>query len=216
MRKLVIAATLLALPAMLLSQDAADRWEPDIQKFEQETKTNPPPKDPIVFYGSSSIRKWDLEKWFPKMPVVNRGFGGSTTADAIQYAERVVYPLKPKTVVLYEGDNDIGRGMTGPMVFQDFKKFATDLHSALPDTKLVFIAIKPSLRRRHLLNQMRTANLKIYEMSLVTPWLEYVDVDAPMLDKDGEPRPELFVEDGLHMTEAGYEVWTKALKPYLK
>jgi len=215
MRKLALIL-LAALPAVVLAQGDPDRWEPAIQAFEEQDKENPPPDDPIVFYGSSSIRRWDLDKWFPDLPAVNRGFGGSTTADAIRYAPRIVYPLDPEIVVLYEGDNDIGRGMTGPMVFEDFKTFAQEFHEELPDAKLVYIAIKPSLRRRHLLDQMRAANLKVWEMSVVTPWLEYVDVDAPMLEEDGEPRPELFVDDGLHMTEKGYEIWTEAVRPHLE
>jgi lysophospholipase L1-like esterase len=36
-----------------------------------------------------------------------------------------------------------------------------------------------------------------------------------MLGDDGKPRPELFLKDGLHMTEAGYAVWTKLILPHL-
>jgi lysophospholipase L1-like esterase len=43
----------------------------------------------------------------------------------------------------------------------------------------------------------------------------YVDVATPMLGADGEPRPELFIVDGLHMSAEGYALWTTVLKPVL-
>jgi hypothetical protein len=37
-----------------------------------------------------------------------------------------------------------------------------------------------------------------------------------MLDATGKTRPELFIEDQLHLKPAGYVIWTKVLTPYLK
>jgi lysophospholipase L1-like esterase len=36
-----------------------------------------------------------------------------------------------------------------------------------------------------------------------------------MLNQDGTRMPELFIEDGLHMNEKGYEVWTKKVRESL-
>ena len=205
---------LLALP--LAAQDAADRWEPAMQAFEKADKADPPKKGGVVFYGSSTVRRWDLEKSFPGKDYVNRGFGGSTTPDAIRYLSRVVLPLEPRVIALYEGDNDIGRGETAPRVFQNFKTFVERVRARSPKTKIVFLAIKPSLARWHLINQVRAANLLIREYTYTDPRLAYVDTDEPMLGEDGEPRPELFVEDGLHMSDEGYAIWTRLTEPHLK
>jgi lysophospholipase L1-like esterase len=187
-----------------------------MQAFEKADKAKPPAKGGVVFYGSSTIRRWDLAKSFPGKDYVNRGFGGSSTPDAIRYLDRIVIPLRPRIIVYYEGDNDIGRGGTGPQVFADFRTFANKVHAALPETKIVYLAIKPSLARWHLVNQMRTANLLIKEYTYSDPRVMYVDTDAPMLGPDRKPRPELFVEDGLHMSEAGYSIWNKLVAPHLK
>jgi lysophospholipase L1-like esterase len=213
MRPLALCLALAALP--LAAQDDPNRWEPAMQAFEQADKAHPPNKGGVVFYGSSTIRRWDLEKSFPGKDYVNRGFGGSTMPDAIRYLGRAVLQLQPKTIVLYEGDNDIGRGGTGPEVFRDFRTFVKQVHAALPNTKIVYMAIKPSLARWHLVNQMRAANLMIQEYCYGDPLLVSVDTDAPMLGKDGKPRPELFVEDGLHMSAAGYAIWNKLVAPHL-
>jgi lysophospholipase L1-like esterase len=37
-----------------------------------------------------------------------------------------------------------------------------------------------------------------------------------MIGAKGEPKPEFFVEDGLHMTPEGYKAWTAMLRPHLK
>src|SRR5579859_3047551 len=69
------------LPANSVAQQDSRKWEKDIAAFEASDRTNPPPKDCIVFVGSSSIRFWSsLKEDFPGLPVVNRGFGGSELA----------------------------------------------------------------------------------------------------------------------------------------
>ena len=68
---------------------------------------------------------WDLDKYFPKLNGVNRGFGGSEIADSIHFADRIIIKHRPKKVLLYAGDNDIAKGKTAEIVFNDFKKFFT-------------------------------------------------------------------------------------------
>ena len=184
-----------------------ERWEKAIAAFEKSDAKSPPPKHAILFVGSSSIRKWDLKKSFPKLPVINRGFGGSQIADSVHFADRIVLKHKPKIVVLYAGDNDVAAGKPPQRVAADFRRFVQTVHKSLPRTPILFIAIKPSLRRWKLVGKMRQA---------ANDRLTFIDIDAPMLGKDGKPRPELFVKDGLHLSPAGYAVWAKALRPYLK
>ncbi len=186
-----------------------------MQAFEKADKADPPPKGGLVFIGSSSIRKWDLAKSFPDLHAVNRGFGGSQISDSIRYADRILIPLKPKTVVLYAGDNDIAAGKSVDEVVADFKTFVAKVHGALPQTRILFIAIKPSLKRWNLVDQMRDANSRIQKICENAGYLQFIDIDGAMLGPDGKPRPELFVEDGLHMTGLGYAIWTQKLKPYL-
>ena len=192
-----------------------DRWEEDIAAFEAADLQQAPPREGIVFIGSSSIRLWKLDDYFSGLPVVNRGFGGSQLADSVRYADRILLPYKPKVVVLYAGDNDINAGESPEKVAGDFKEFVSKVHGALPETRIIFIAIKPSIQRWHLVETMRRANGLIREVIETDPRLVYVDIDAPMLGADGKPRPELFLEDGLHMQPAGYDIWAALLRPHL-
>ncbi len=195
--------------------EQADRWEEAIQTFEKADSANPPPKGGVVFYGSSSFRRWDLEKSFPEMGLVNRGFGGSQMSDAVRYLDRAVLPLEPRTIFVYEGDNDIGRGKSSETVVADYRAFVEKARAALPEVKIVFVSIKPSIRRWELIDKMREANARIEEIAEGDALLEYIDVDAPLLGADGRPRADLFVEDGLHLNDAGYAIWADLVRPHL-
>jgi iduronate 2-sulfatase len=191
-------------------------WEKEIQGIEQRDKEKPPAEGGIVFAGSSSIRIWNLAKSFPDLPVVNHGFGGSQIADVTHFTDRLVLKLKPRVVVFYAGDNDIAAGKSPAQVADDFRGFAATVHRELPKTKVIFLAVKPTPARWKLYDVQTKANALVEASCKGNEWLTFVDVVKPMLGADGKPRPELFVKDGLHMTEEGYKVWTELVKPYLK
>ncbi|MCC9137146.1 SGNH/GDSL hydrolase family protein [Pontibacter silvestris] len=191
-------------------------WESEIREFEKKDSLSMPAPGGIVFTGSSSIRKWEtLNQDYPNRPVLNRGFGGSQIEDAVEYFDRIVAKYQPRQVVLYSGDNDIASGKSPDVVLKDFKKFAEQVKQKLPDAELVFLSIKPSLARWDMYDKMQEANRKIEKYASGRNWIKYVDVASPMLGADGKPMPELFVEDGLHMTREGYKLWTGILEPYL-
>src|SRR5687768_11380482 len=81
----LLGACLLAatLPYAVRGADApTERWEEAIRKFEAADLSHPPPKDGVLFVGSSSIREWKLDESFPGKNYVNRGFGGSQLSDS--------------------------------------------------------------------------------------------------------------------------------------
>jgi lysophospholipase L1-like esterase len=213
---------LLAVPGVLsrqlLAQNNQDRWEPAIQKFEEADKVSPPPQNAIVFIGASSIVRWNLKESFPELgaQAINRGFGGSLAADSTRYADRIVIPYKPRMVVFYAGDNDVEANHTPQQIADDFTAFERKVHAALPETQIVFISIKPSIRRFPWIEQIKGANALVKQYCATHPNLTFVDIVPQMLGSDGKPRKELLVEDGLHMTPAGYKIWNDALRPILQ
>ena len=210
--------TLIALCSISIGQEAKEApFEKDIRAFEAADKTQAPPRGAVLFVGSSSIRMWKtLEKDFPDLTVINRGFGGSTIRDSIRYAHRIVVPYEPKRIVLYAGDNDIAQGKTAEQVLGDFKEFVATVRAKLPGARIDFVAIKPSIRRWGMVDQMREANRLVREYAAVEKNLGYIDIFTPMLGDDGMPRKELFIEDGLHLNGKGYELWTKVVGEALR
>ena len=196
----------------------ASRWESDIKKFEDADKAAPPPQNAIVFVGASSIVRWNLHESFPELgnQAINRGFGGSLAADSTRYADRIVIPYQPRMVVFYAGNNDVEANHTPAQIAGDFAAFERKVHAALPATQIVFISIKPSIRRFRWIEQIKGANALVRQYCADHPHLTFVDIVPQMLGADGKPRKELLVADGLHMTPAGYKIWNDALRPILQ
>jgi lysophospholipase L1-like esterase len=211
---------LAACAAVAFSQQApapANKWEAEIKKFEEADRLQAPPRGAVVFVGSSSVRMWkDVAADFPETKVINRGFGGSELSDSTYFADRIIAPYHPRMVVLYAGDNDLAAGKTPQQVFEAYKAFVSRVRAKLPDVKIAFISIKPSLARAKLMEQMRTANELIREYAAKGKNLVFIDVFTPMLNAEGQPRPELFIQDGLHMNRKGYDIWRGAVAPYLR
>jgi lysophospholipase L1-like esterase len=154
---------------------------------------------------------------FPNVPVLNRGFGGSTLADVVYYEDRIVLPYRPHLVVLYAGDNDLAQGRTPDQVLGDYRAFVTRLRSVLPSTtRLVYVSIKPSPSRRQFIALAGETNQRIRAEIAKDSLTTYVDVFTPMLNAANQPRPELFVADSLHMSRAGYLLWRSLLQPVIR
>jgi lysophospholipase L1-like esterase len=196
---------------------AARPFENEIKAFEAMDKTNPPPTGAVLFIGSSSIRLWKtLADDFPKHRVINRGFGGSQIIDSVNYADRIVLPYKPRLIVLYAGGNDINAGKSSEQVFADYKAFVKKVHAALPKTRIDYISIAPNPARWAQVERVRAANNLIEAYTKTDKGLVFIDVFPKMLGEDGQPRPEIYGPDRLHMNAKGYELWKGLVGPYLE
>jgi len=212
---LLCASSVAAQPAPRRVEGTVDRWEKDIAAFEAADKMSPPQKGGIVFVGSSTIRRWDTALYFPDLKIINRGFGGSDMVDAVRYVDRIVIPYEPRLVVVYSGDNDISAGWTSEDVAIQFERFTRAVHAKLPQTRILLIAVKPSLLRWTQIDRMRMANTMMRAYCERDDRLAFIDFDTLMLGWDEKPRRELFVEDGLHLTAQGYQLWSTVLRPWL-
>ena len=195
------------------------RFEGEIRKFEEADAKAPPAKGQILLIGSSTIRGWNTAKAFPapKWGVLNRGFGGSTIREVDHYAARILFPYEPRLVVLYAGDNDIGKfKMSQGEVLADFDEFYARFRGRLPETRLVFLAIKPSTQRVADWPDMAEVNAAIIDRARLDPLLDFCDIATPTLDASGAPRDELLKSDGLHYNEEGYQMLRTLLLPFLQ
>lgn len=192
-----------------------DWYEQEVAWMESRRLKRPPPRGAVVFYGSSSVRLWStLKQDFPGLDVVNAGFGGSTMAACAHFAERLVVPLVPRSLLLYAGDNDLGDGRSPGDVLASFRGLTAKLDRHLPGLRLGYLSIKPSPARHHLQAAMGEANRLIREDIERRPGAFYIDLMTPMLDDRGRPRPELYHEDGLHLSEEGYRLWRELVEAH--
>jgi lysophospholipase L1-like esterase len=222
-RSIVSAATAALLAALfarpMAAQQSADRWEKEVAAFEASDRVSPPPRGEVVFIGSSTIHHWDVAAAFPDLKVINRGIWvdglGFELGDAVRFADRIVIPYQPRVIVVYAGDNDISGGKTSEQVVVDAEKFVRKVRAKLPDVRIVFIGLKPSIARWIQVDRMRTTNTMLRQLCERDDRIAYMDVDGPMMGWDEKPRRELFVDDGLHLSTEGYRLWTTLLRPFL-
>lgn len=176
-----------------------------------------PAPHPILFIGSSSIRKWEhLQQAFGSYNVLNRGVGGTVIDDITFYLNDILFPYAPKQIVLYVGENDLPREKeTADTILNKTIHLYKMIRAKLPNVPIAYIALKPSPSREKYSAKAIAANKLIKNFLAKEKNTAFIDVFTPMLDKNGKSRPELFVEDMLHMKPAGYAIWEKAVRPYL-
>ena len=195
----------------------ANRFEKDIVAYEQADKASPPAPGGILFTGASGIRRWTtLAEDFPRLPVLNRGFGGSQLADSLYYLDRNTLRYRPRTIVIQAGGNDLNAGKTPEQVFADFQTYVEKTRAALPEVKIVYLNIGPSPKRWEQREAQQRANALVRDYITAGKNLVYVDLWPGSLGTDGLPKPELYVEDQLHSSAAGYALRTELLKPHLQ
>jgi lysophospholipase L1-like esterase len=190
----------------------------DIQAFKQKDSAQPPAKHAILFVGSSSFTKWtDVQAYFPGYPVLNRGFGGSSLPDVIRYAGDIIFPYQPKQIVIYCGENDLAASdtVTAAMVVERFTSLFGMIRKSLGAVPVLFVSLKPSPSRSRLFPKMKEVNAQIKSFLLKNKKTAFADVYAKMLDANGEPMHDIFLDDKLHMNAKGYAIWKEVIGPYL-
>ena len=207
--------TLIALLAVVTFVPQ-DKWEKDIAAFEEKDKAAPPPQNEIVFVGSSTIRMWKTAEAFPDLKIINRGFGGSQISDSVKYADRIILAYKPRIVVVFAGGNDINGGKKPDQVAEDFKALAGKIHAGLPKTRIYYLSLFPNVKRKAQDASCVKVNELIQAFIKTDERMGYIDTAAKMRAPDGGPRPELLLDDGLHMNADGYKIWNEIVGAALR
>lgn len=216
MKKLLLLVFLIIAGETLSAQNKPVYWE-DVQTIKKYDQMYEPPYQPILFIGSSSIRKWnDLERTFANYVVLNRGIGGAVVNDITYYLNDIVFPYHPRQIVIYVGENDLpDEQSTADSVLNRTKRLIEGIRAKLPEISILYISIKPSPSREKYQPKAIEANRLIREYLKEDKKITFIDVFSLMLTPEGKLRPELFVGDMLHMNGQGYKIWRAAAEPYL-
>lgn len=213
---------ILCLPASVLSGHSEESagstppppFEADIRMFQAMDRTNAPTRGGILFVGSSIFRQWtNVTSAMSPLPVVNRAFGGSKTADQLLRFDAVVVPWAPRLVVYYCGSNDLKAGEPPEAIFGRFRGFDERLRREFPAARLVFVSATRSPDREPMWDRVDDYNRRVREHCLATPGRTFVDVNPVLFDDAGRPRPELYQADRLHLLPAAYDEFARVLRP---
>jgi lysophospholipase L1-like esterase len=195
------------------------RFDDAIAAFEAADRASPPPAGAIVLTGSSSIARWNAEAPAALAPltVIPRGFGGSLMHDLLHYLDRVALVYRPRAILIYEGDNDTGQREPIPneLILADLKEIIARVHTALPETRIYVLAVKPSVLRRAVWPTAQALSAGYQAIAEADPLVFYVDVATPFLNTDGSVMTDIFIQDGLHLNDLGNAIWGAAIKAAL-
>jgi len=190
----------------------------EIRVFKHQDSLKFPPKNGILFIGSSSIRFWtDLEQRFSDKPIIRRGVGGCQLWQLVDYyTPYILFPYHPRKIFVYTGENDIAAGKNGKFVAEEFEKLWAMIHQQLPDATIYFMSIKPSPSRARYTAEMDLANQLIKSYLAGKPNSKYINVSSVILKSNSSmPDSSLFKSDYLHLNSKGYDKWQKVLEPYM-
>ena len=160
-------------------------FQEEIDAFAKADKIMMPDQGSILFAGSSSFRLWhDVKDYFPGKTILNRGFGGSTLLDLIQFSKETIIQYKPKQIFIYCGENDIASSDTVKPtdVLARFQTLYKILRSNLPaNTPIVYLSLKPSIARWSMHERMEASNTLINKFISSQKNIQFLDVYHAML-----------------------------------
>ena len=179
---------------------------------DQRLLAQPRERGRVVFMGDSITDGWDLAKYFPGKPYVNRGISGQTTPQMLVRMYPDVVHLNPRALIILAGTNDIARN-TGPQtleMIQDNFRAMSEL-AQTHGTKVILCLLTPiSDYTAHKQSEHRPPD----DILKLNDWLrsyardihaEVADYYSALVDDKGMLK-EGFSDDGLHPNARGYEL----------
>lgn len=181
--------------------------------------------DNILFFGDSLTARYDLDFYFPKKNVINKGVGGEKTEDLLERIDKDVYEYNPSKLFVQCGINDIINDIDKEDILLNIRTIITGIKVNRSYAKVYMESLYPvnekkvkdsdNEKHRKLNNkQIKEYNEEIKKICEDNNII-YINVFDEMTDKDGNLK-ELYTDDGLHLTNLGYLKLTSILKEYIE
>lgn len=179
----------------------------------------------LVFFGDSITEWYDIEKYYTNIKEkYNSGIAGSTSESLMWICDEAVIKYKPRVMVCLVGTNDLGNtNLRSPReIALNVKKMIDLVNGNLPNIKIVLVSTLPcneKLQGEAAGKFMRTnknikmINSEYQEILNGINNVAFVNVFEQFLNKETNNIKDEFSEDGLHLTEEGYDLLTKFVKP---
>ena len=215
---LFLAGSVLQAPAAETPAPAQppSKLEVQVDKFAEEPLPAP---GGILLVGSSIFRQWKTAPAdLAPLPVTNRAFGGSHTSHQLRFFDRVVPPCRPDLVVWYCGSNDVKNGKDPAEVVARTREWIGKVQAALPGAGIVMVSVMNSPQKRHdgQAQAVREVNRGLAGLADGSKRIFYLEINPAFETKGGEPRTDLYVEDGLHLNADGYRRMAEVIRPELQ
>ncbi len=189
-----------------------------MSRWKEQTDAAPFEAGRMVFTGSSSIRFWeqlqeDLSPWAP----IQRGFGGAISWNLVEYIDETIIRHDPAAVVIFVGTNDIAVDLGPTVVVDSYRCIVETVAQELgDDVSIHYIAITPTPLRWDQWSEANQANEEIAALASQWRGLHFIDTSPAFLATGEPPAADLFISDGLHLSDAGYAIWAEEIREHLE
>lgn len=190
------------------------------QKVNLAQKTDPD----LVLLGDSITHHWEKsgkqvwQKWFADINTLNLGFSGDRTENVLwRIRNGEISDINPKLVILMIGTNNTGHRMEAPEdIVKGIEQIIVELQTRLPNSKILLLDIFP--RGATAADLARINNAKVNQ--LLKPLaaekkIRQINLNSIFLDEAAN-LPKSIMPDALHPNKTGYQLWAKALAPYIR
>jgi lysophospholipase L1-like esterase len=213
-------ATPAAAPTPAAPGPPPTRWGEELAAFARADRETPAAPGGVCLLGSSNIRMWNtLADDFPGMNLVNRGVNGGRLAELAEFAPVIAASLAPQLVVVSAGTNDLAAGRTPDEIATDFGRLVANLRRELPDVKVAFLAISPTIKRWDQRDTQAKANAAVraaIESESLGTGVAFIDANQAFLGPDGTPAPECFLDDQQHPSTIGNARRADLMRPVIE
>ena len=201
-----------------------DLWQESMEDEIRAYEKQPVQKGKIVFYGPSYFTRWSTR--FGMIPmaealpgasgeqcVINRGFGSSCAEHQLYYYPRMIRPLEPKVLVYTSHANGPSFGYSDEESWELAQRVIAYAKTDFPGIRIYLVGAYPS---RDMTEEneakKREYNAMIKAFAENTENCFYIDV----LEHEPFRRKDIYVEDGVHFNQIGYDLCTAFYKEALK
>ena len=177
----------------------------------------------IIFIGDSIVEYYPLQELFGvAKTIVNRGIRGYQTGLLLENLDAHLYGDAVDQIVLLIGTNDIGKNIPMNEALDNLEGVIQSLNRDYPLSQIKILSILPvNEGEKYKQTVYIRTNEKIREWNQAYEALAsaYMQVDfVPIYDSLTDAEGQLksaYTTDGLHLSVAGYQALSEALKGYL-
>ncbi len=189
-------------------------------------------KGEILFTGSSLMEQFPINELLMTngmdQVIYNRGIGGFTTTDMLEYMEEMVFGTEPSRIFINIGTNDIGSpDYQLEALLERYEEIIVRIQERLPEAEINMMAYYPVNETDKIPEgewgktafvtrtneNINIANAAIENLA-AKKGCRFINVNEGLADERGKLKKEYTIE-GIHMYANGYQVVLQNLKKYL-
>lgn len=225
MKKVVLYTLMVLISVGVIAQERkySDHYYKRTAQFDQEA---PITSNDIVMLGDSLTEGGDWDEYFKDIlpegtRIINRGIVGDD-APGIYDRLHQILPANPKKIFFLCGVNDISHHITVDSIMIDIERVVSTIVEQCPNTTLYIQSLlpfnEPHCKYKTMKGKTHTVkNVNIRLRKLAKKYgLEFIWLYDKFTAPNSRNLDMLFTTDGLHINEAGYKIWSKTLRKYIK